>query len=914
MLITQNLRNYPRISLLLIVTLVLTFTMVTSLLTSLENNQQSFIEKEIDKIPFHFSIEVYDVLHPNNSIDLTIMQHPAVNQVLVREKNSFYAITGQKQNPSDLSQNYSDMALNFMFIKFYCTTNTSFLELRSNLGLNHSKQLSGNEAIINTYAAQKWNVTIGEQFYLIQTTENRSVIRNYTVVDIIKGSYFETTTDWLNFESGVWKAPTEVSNYPMILVSPAQMRETKKSFVSRSSDRYSINVELIDSVIDSLDLRGSVTRIRSFSESVLAQVQINGEFQYRPHAIWELNDLIMSVQTIYFWNILLLIPSFALVGILLINLIQFWVTSRKSELDVLYRRGMDQQSIIRLIRKEIIQFALLSLVIHLFLIIIVYSILNFNLTQLIPLTLIVDLSLLTILWIFTKSRLINPSFEKTDLKLSVSLHKRHYIIIGLGIIPVGVGIINSLALTNIGILLSIQILFEPLITPILILGPLFGLYGFGLLLFLLFRRLSLILLQKRSIPYVFQDLIRNDKQIFQIFLVLSLGLTLSLGPVLANDMITDHDQRQLQAYFGASYTTGFVSTIGNYTVIKENLDKIDDLGWAAILSLDGTIALSSGPSSGAKIYLISEDYFKVLMPDQQTKIPKSIRTEFESNTNIGFIQKDSLQSDFLKNKKFIESFIIEAYDYSDLEESNPKMMVHYGGSIDYLPGGYIGPSGYLPPFGQEWMYYNPVQHDIVVFARFTPSFESIIGVSEMNTPINFLFDLSNSTDHHETVESVQNIIGVPIQQFSSSTIGDTLLGVTMNTIARSCVLLGVFNGLFLVIFLNISFNGYLLQRKEEFGIFRAKGMDKRKILQIMIIELLIIIFGGVLWSFFHTLIYAAAIARIAVLNDMFQLRFIIGFNSFILLLVITIGLVVIGVIRPIILSRQNITHLLQRRL
>jgi len=476
-------------------------------------------------------------------------------------------------------------------------------------------------------------------------------------------------------------------------------------------------------------------------------------------------------------------------------------------------------------------------------------------------------------------------------------------------------LVNFLTLFGFDLFRGINEIIQPFSLAIVIFTPIFSIYGTGILFFYLFQRYLSRIQNRVFQSFQVQDITRNSGEILHVALLLSLGLMVSFGPIIASDMVKIHDQQQIQAYYGAEYSTGFIYGPGNYLEIKTKLDALDNLDWSVVVESEGRINLLNGPISYVKIFVASDNFFQMLMPEVESYT--KIQDEFESSPKNAFIQKSCLNKEFYKrNKKSFDNFYLSlGYSYDEKDLSNRDIFVN-AGTFDIIPGAYIGDYGYVPPLGNPLHSYRYSRFDITIFTHLTDKFQNIsFGSDYPEKLINFIFEFSKISDlqRNKTIQKVENILGVPIKdnyEEIKKTYGNQ---IEVTILVNLFSIIGMFNLLLVSIFLLVFIQSFLQKRKGELGVIRARGGTKITVYKLIASEMLIIILGGIIWSFSHVFLYSSSIVNGMIRNNLFPPGFFISIESIFFLLVILIILNLIGLIRPLLLFKQKVLEMIQRR-
>ncbi|MFW9994268.1 MAG: ABC transporter permease [Candidatus Odinarchaeota archaeon] len=919
MLLTRNFRHYRFSSIIIVLCFFLTLFISTNLPIWIDNQQATFIKVNAREITFHFKLYTSSHLYPNHTLDEELEANSAVKSVISTEHRYYHSIIGSKNSTLDYIQSLPYNS--FSGISSFTFSNASFIELNSRMGLNRSSPLNGNEIIINFLTAQRWNLSTGDKFFIaknstvIHTPEGTigsedPVELSFTVVGILEDSFSDPLFNFI-FHDFVHSGRGIRSNVPFVIVSNEMAVALSEAFETgwNHGSHYSY-ILLDETVIQYEDLKESINQLYAAEFRIQELVGRENTQPYLSHlAIYELMKTYSALMLLQLLFSLLIIPSLVIAFIVLLKASQFWFSARHSELQILYRRGMSEKEVSRQIKGELNQFLMTGFFLAGIGTLAYSWAFEQNVMNSLLMFLLLGVLLMFFFWQLIKSRFMDFSIaeEKPEWKMK----KQHYLIIAIGLLPLVLELANIFSLLQIGFLATLEQTIAPLYPFLIILTPLFGLYGSGLLVFAILSFNADRISHKIRSRFILQDISRNATEIFQIIVLLSLSLTIALGPVVANDMIADYDRRQLEASYGAEFTTGFLSSIGNYTVIKENLDLIDSLNWAVVMELEGQIHrdTANGASFDAKILLASDNYFQVLMPACKDRLLGNLQETFESSRKIAFLQQKTLESEFFEYSNFIDILFVDLY-YE--EEFNPVQHT-FGGSFSYIPGAFVGFRGYTPPFVDPSIF-GSYQQNNIIFAHLIDEYLTTDITSLEPSYVNFLFDLSNAGESDVVIDQIQHVVGVSLERFSETLELDVYGKQPQTRVLQALFLiLSYFNLALVILFLLVFFQSYLLQRRLELGIFRARGYSKSQIYRLLTGEFLLVIIGGIIWSVIHLFLYGLSIANYAIYNKLFPPRILLQHETILSFSFLFLVLILLGIIRPLLLYRHKLPYLLQRR-
>ena len=929
----RNLRHYPFHVILFISVFFVTFFVATFVPVWIDNQQGNFISTQINSLPYDVYLNIPGHLN-NNNYDNNAQNFSIIKKALFIETMTIIGATVNNLNSSNslIGNGYSSLRMNIISL-----SNNTFTDIKTLLNTSLLEPLQNNEILIDSFTSQQLHLKVGDNVLLStyiydSTSRQLSISKNISTFKV--GGIFLFSDDllktiypynYLYYSSEQSNSFFIVSNSKMEEIASKKINSNGVYFVYIGISAY-LTYNLANStLIDKTSVQQSIQNVDLMNKEMNILLGGTNYNSYDSPLVEQLINIFNEIVKLQIFFLIVLIPPMILAILIVDYCSKSWIEVRKPELFVFYTKGNNIRNILQYIQNDLFQLALIGYITCGLIEYILFSWLQWDISNTLLLYIIIGLFFLIIYRFYLSKRgltitpkmIVNQDSQNSKDNYFDSdnefwsLKLRHYILIFLGTIPILLQIIDFLAIQYGGIFNLLENAIGSYNAIILIFAPIFSFYGATFFLFFALHKLYPKF--KSKIPTVlknnfFEDLTRNKREIFHMFIFFALAITFILGPIYANDIILNQDQRQLQAFYGTDYSTGFITSTFNITTLSKELNSVQNVQWSLAIETTGAVALLNSQRPVLLIYVTS-NYFNIVnnSPLSHNTIEKFLQSPQSALYTQTADNDIGLQP--IPDSKVPKNIIISYYDY---QENLKTLNLSKSGTFTYLPGIYIGPNGYEAPYGT---YYNSVSWSMAIFTHLPTNY-----VLSSNDLINLFFTI-NQENKTAIINQLENITRVPINTNRDPSthefmrpIGSNTSGIELVTLAfESMILLSILDIILLIIFLLIFMQKYIFQRRYELGIFRARGYTQFQIYKLICYQILLIVITGTLWGILNGILYSLTIATNIIANNLIPIVFYLSNNTIMITLILIIVFIFVGSVRSLLIYKHSILYYLNRR-
>lgn len=915
----------------------------------LDNQQTTVLSNELEKLPYHVEMDKSGYLVNNSNMDMILANNPAVESYFIHERaqiNQMYFINSEFYIPNTIIT-HEEIASGV-----YCLSlSHNSLKTESNrFGIHDIEKLEANQVIIDRTFADKWQISEGDDISMVKAiflygNETGSYFNlgykfpQLKVKAIVESTLIKVFASFLysNVEDYGWNYDLYDNIEPLILVSNELFYSIMNYFSQGpTSDpinhfsiyyNYEISIQLKydASIFDTSNIPETITQYSTITKDIKVQLGITSLYNYYyQDPIYEsLNRIYYNTGSLQFYFIGFLIPTLFISYFIFSYLGKNWFIIRKKELNTLYRIGYTERELVNHFKNDLKEILNIATVFSIPILMVV--IIEFDFTFINGFLLYAIVGVFLFLLFRYYIRKMKVEFDKGKVfgensssitgahnQTWITFSKTNVIILFLGLSSFVIQINNFLAIEFSGIFSAINQIFSPIFPLLLILSPLFALYASLLVLFWFLSKYKSV--YQKYIAKIVQmslidDLIRNKKEIFQFMMFLSLGLMVTIGPLIGANSLDAQDQRSLKTYYGSQYTTTELNGYYNLTDVSQKLNAINDIKWTVVVVTN--VYISSPYSGGydSPFYLLKDNYFDVVYQDT---IPNDVNVgEFtKSEKSVYYIHVRSNRN-YNADDEAPNIFQVTYGHFSDNDQYDGQFLNL--GEIQYVPGAFINYNGYSLPYQIDTGIWS---ERLLLVGHLTSEYQ--LGESDQ---IKFMFTGENNHQiSNTTLAQISDILGTEVvdhwdqdnQRFNLPpylVYSEQKLIIIRYQVSQ---LLGILNFFLLALFIITFIVFYISSRKVEIGVLRVKGYSSRETYILLVSQLLLVGFFAFIWSFFHTLIYGLNFAQIGIRNNRIPLSIAITNSTWVLVLGIVLVACLIFIITPFTIYRKKILELMTR--
>lgn len=311
-----------------------------------------------------------------------------------------------------------------------------------------------------------------------------------------------------------------------------------------------------------------------------------------------------------------LIPSFLIISIIYYEIIKLWIETKKTDLELTFRRGKKKIDNFREVKGELELFNLISIFFSLILVIFLDLIFNFDLEVSIIYFTIFDGFLFALFELIIRSVNKNNNIGKKPLKTKSFLYIISIFTFFLYIIFIINYIFNIM---NVNINLIAFLADNSVEKGILIIFfPIFGSIGFIVTLFILLKRIKLPNIFNN---YSFLTNLKKDNLMgLGIFIIFCISLTFSSGVYVTSSSSIKYTQDRLELSYGNKFSSNFINSPYHLSDLINKLHNITDVEFAIVIK-SSTVEFSPNLFKYVEIqkFQISQNYFDIIGKKDQMK-------------------------------------------------------------------------------------------------------------------------------------------------------------------------------------------------------------------------------------------------------------------------------------------------------